>query len=157
MSAQTKPEADPDRTLVLTRMFDAPRERVFEAWLDPKQISEWIGPRTIKAEALELSPKLGGRYRIFMRGNDGKGPTVGGVFREIVRPERLVMTWKWETDHPMGEAGEDTLITLTFRAVGARTEMTLRHEFFAKKESRDSHNEGWGASFDKMAEMLARN
>ena len=150
-------QAESDVMLVVTREFDAPRERVFDAWLDPKQIGQWIGPRSVNAEALELTPQIGGHYRIHMRGADGSGgPTVGGVYREIVRPERLVFTWKWETGHPMGAAGQETLITLTFRALApTKTQMILRHEFFETKDSRDSHNQGWNASFEKMAEMLA--
>jgi uncharacterized protein YndB with AHSA1/START domain len=146
--------ASADLTLLITRTFNASRERVFDAWLDPKQIGKWIGPRTVSAEANELEPKTGGRYRIFMRGADGKGPTVGGQYREIVHPERLVFTWMWETGHPMGLANHETLVTLTFRAVGAKTEMTMRHEYFESKEARDSHNQGWTGSFDKLAEML---
>ena len=151
-------EDDSGIVLVITRVFDAPRERVFDAWLDPDQaIAKWIGPRSVAAEALELTPKTGGHYRIHMRGADGSGgPTVAGVYREISRPERLVFTWKWETGHPMGAAGQETLITLTFRALApAKTEMTLRHELFETKDSRDSHNQGWNASFEKMAELLA--
>ena len=108
----------------------------------------------MNAETQLLEPKAGGRYRIFMRGADGKGPTVGGVYREIVRPERLVFTWMWETEHPMGNSGHETLVTLTFRDAGGKTEMTMRHERFQTKESRDSHNQGWSGSFDKLAEML---
>jgi uncharacterized protein YndB with AHSA1/START domain len=97
--------ASGDLTLVITKTFDAPRERVFDAWLDPKIISQWIGPRSISAEAQLLEPRVGGRYRIFMRGSDGKGPMVGGIYREIKRPERLVFTWAWEEDHPHGTPG----------------------------------------------------
>jgi uncharacterized protein YndB with AHSA1/START domain len=146
--------ANPDLTLVITKEFSAPRERVFDAWLDPKVISQWIGPRSVKAETQLLEPRVGGRYRIFMRGADGKGPTVGGTYREIKRPERLVFTWAWDSDHPHGHKGYETLVTLTFRAVTAGTEMTMRHEIFETKESRDSHNQGWNASFEKLAELL---
>ena len=154
--ASAKP-ADSDTVLVITREFDAPRGRVFAAWLDPKSIARWIGPRSVNAEALELTAKTGGHYRIHMRGADGSsGPTVEGVYREIVRPERLVFTWKWASGHPMGASGQETLITLTFREIApSKTQMTLRHEFFETKNSRDSHNQGWNASFDKMAELLA--
>jgi uncharacterized protein YndB with AHSA1/START domain len=144
-----------DVALALTRRFDAPLERVFDAWLNADQIAKWIGPRGIRAETKELEPRVGGRYRIHMRGVDGNsGPIVGGVYREIVRPERIVFTWTWETGHPQGIAGQETLVTLTFRAVGGKTEMTIRHELFPSKESRDSHNQGWNASFDKLAEAL---
>ena len=150
------PGAESDLSLVITRNFDAPRSRVFDAWLDPAQIAKWIGPRSIRAETMELSPKLGGRYRIHMRGTDGSnGPIVAGIYREIVRPERLVFTWTWETAHSQGMPGGETLVTLIFRERGGKTEMTLRQEGFAAKESRDSHNQGWNGSFDKLAEILA--
>ena len=150
------PGAESDLLLVITRSFDAPRERVFDAWLDPNQIARWIGPSNIRAETMESNPKLGGRYRIHMRRTDGgSGPVVTGVYREIVRPERLVFTWAWETAHEQGMPGDETIITLTFRERGGKTEMTLRHEGFATKESRDSHDQGWNGSFDKLAELLA--
>ena len=149
-------DADAGLNLVLTHSFDAPRERVFDAWLDPRAIGKWIGPRVIKAEAKQLEPKVGGRYRIHMKGADGSdGPVVAGTYREIVRPERLVFTWAWETAHTHGVAGHETLVTLTFEEHGGRTTMTLRHERFESKESRDSHNQGWNASFAKLAEVLA--
>jgi uncharacterized protein YndB with AHSA1/START domain len=151
-SAQTV--ADRDLVLVITKQFSAPRERVFDAWLDPKVISQWIGPRSVKAETQLLEPRIGGRYRIFMRGSDGEGPTVGGTYREIKRPDRLVFTWSWESGHPHGQQGHETLVTLTFRTVGAGTEMTMHHEIFATKASRDSHNQGWNGSFEKLAEIL---
>ena len=144
-----------DTLLVITRLFDAPPERVFDAWLNPHEIAAWIGPRSVEAETKELTAKVGGRYRIFMRGADGTGPIVGGIYREIVRPTRLVFTWTWETGHPMGGAGHESLVTLTFRGIGDKTEMTLRHEHLQAKDSRDSHNQGWNASFDKLAKRLA--
>jgi uncharacterized protein YndB with AHSA1/START domain len=150
------PGVESDLALVMTRSFDAPRERVFDAWLDPTQIATWIGPRSVRAETMELSPKPGGRYRIHMRGVDGSdGPIVSGNYREIVRPERLVFTWAWETAHARGMPGDETIITLTFRERAGKTEMTLRQEGFSVKESRDSHNQGWNGSFDKLAELLA--
>lgn len=150
------PSAKSDLALVITRSFDASRDRVFDAWLDPAQIAKWIGPRSIRAETLESNPKVGGLYRIHMRGVDGSnGPIVSGVYREIVRPERLVFTWSWETAHSQGMPGDETLVTLIFRERGGKTEMTLRHEGFAAKESRDSHDKGWSGSFDKLAETLA--
>jgi uncharacterized protein YndB with AHSA1/START domain len=143
-------------TLLITRTFAASRERVFDAWLDPKQIAKWIGPRTVRPEVTEMFAKGGGRYRIHMRRDDGAdGPVVGGQYREILRPERLVFTWMWESAHPMGHEGHETTITLTFRDLGGKTEMTLRQEIFDSKDSRDSHSQGWTASFDKLAEMLA--
>lgn len=155
-STKPVPSAESDLLLVITRSFAASRERVFDAWLDPDQIAIWIGPRNIRAETMESNPKVGGRYRIHMRRTDsGSGPVVSGTYREIVRPERLVFTWAWETAHEHGMRGDETIITLIFRERGGKTEMTLRQEGFTAKESRDSHNQGWNGSFDKLAELLA--
>jgi uncharacterized protein YndB with AHSA1/START domain len=147
--AQPAAHVDSDLVLVLKRTFDAPRERVFDAWLDPKQMAKWMGPRGVTAEVPLVEPKVGGRYRIQMRTPDKSDPAVGGQYKEIKRPERLVFTWAWES------TGFETRVTLTFASVGKKTELTLRHEGFAEKAHRDSHNNGWTGSLDKLAEALA--
>lgn len=134
-------------SLEITRTFEAPPERVFDAWLS-RSWGDWIGPRDIHGEVTLLEPKVEGRYRIVMHLPDGKTLTVGGVYREIVRPSRLVFTWTWEhEDH-------ETLVTLLFRAAGNGTALTIRHEGFANIERRDGHNNGWTATFEKLAEQL---
>ena len=142
--------AKDDVVLELTHTFDAPRERVFDAWLDPKELASWVGPRGVSAEVPLLEAKAGGRYRIQMLTPDKSNPAVGGIFREIKRPERLVLTWMWESEKV------ETLITLTFKTVGKQTEIKLRQEGFSAKERRDSHHNGWSGSFDKLAERLAK-
>src|SRR5260221_13957275 len=133
------PSAKSDLALVITRSFDAPRDRVFDAWLDPAQIAKWIGPRSVRAETLESNPKLGGLYRIHMRGTDGSdGPIVSGVYREIVRPERLVFSWAWETAHSQGKAVDGTGAPPFFSERGGKTKMTMRYQTFAAKAARDS-------------------
>jgi uncharacterized protein YndB with AHSA1/START domain len=154
--APGKPAAetsDAGRTLVMTRRFAAPREAVFAAWTDPTVIARWIGPRSIKAEVKSMTAKPGGAYRIAMHGTDGSIRNVGGVYREVAPPERLVFTWAWEDG--AGKQGYETLVTLTFRASGAATEMTLLHERFEDKMTRDHHGVGWAGSFDKLEEVLA--
>jgi uncharacterized protein YndB with AHSA1/START domain len=145
--------SDAGRSLSMTRRFAAPREAVFAAWTDPAAIARWIGPRSIKAEVKSMVAKPGGTYRIAMHGSDGRIMNVGGVYREVVPPERLVFTWAWEDD--AGKPGHETLVTLTFRANGGATEMTLLHERFDDKATRDHHGEGWKGSFDKLEEVLA--
>jgi len=75
--------------------------------------------------------------------------TVGGDYREIARPSRIVMTWKWEGEEP------ETLITLSFRPKGKGTELHLRHEGFVNAARRDGHNIGWTGTFDKLQKFLA--
>ena len=146
-------ENDADLSLTLTRILDAPRDAVFRAWVDPAHIARWIGPRSIKAEVDKMDARPGGAYRIVMHGPTGEAYTVRGIYRELAPPERLVFSWGWEdeTSRPRHE----TVVTISFRAVGDKTEMTLRHEWFESKEARNNHDHGWSGSFDKLAEVLA--
>jgi len=134
--------------LVITRSFDATPEQVFDAWCSPK-LAKWIGPGKVRAEVEMMEARVGGRYRIKMNTPDGATPMVGGVYREITRPTRLAFTWTWEHEK------HEMLITLSFRAVGKKTEMTLHQQNIASAERRDNHKQGWGGSFDKLAEFLA--
>ena len=145
MEARTRSDVD----LEMKQVFDAPPEAVFGAWLDAQQLARWIGPRGVQAEAQLLEPRVGGRYRILMHTPDGANPVVEGVYRELERPSRLVFTWVWQHDK------QETLVTLSFRAHGKKTEMTLLHQRFANAERRDSHQHGWGGSFERLAQLLA--
>lgn len=139
--------------LVMTRVFDAPRERVFDAWLDPAQVALWMGTTGVRPEVKEWNTKPGGAYAIAMVGTDsGNIWMVRGVFREIKAPERLVFTWTWDHDKT-----SDTLVTVTLRALGAKTELTLKHEFFSSTEWRDRHSHGWVGSFDNLTALLSGN
>jgi uncharacterized protein YndB with AHSA1/START domain len=133
----------------MTRHFDVPPERVFDAWLS-RDWAEWIGTPGVRGEIVELEPHVGGRYRIVMHRSDGGALPVWGSYREIVRPSKLVFTWKWDL-----EAG-DTLVTLTFKPSKGGTELLLRHEGFTSTERRDNHNKGWTGTFDKLATFLAK-
>jgi len=134
--------------LELSHHFDAPPERVFDAWLD-KSWGEWVGPAGVNGEVVQLVPKVGGSYRVVMHLPSGNTLTVGGVYKEISRPNRLVMSWKWEHEE------QDTLITLTFRAEGKGTLLTIHHQGFAALERRDSHNNGWTGTLEKLEKFLA--
>ena len=137
-----------DRVLEMTRYMEASPEAVFDAWLN-KSWGEWAGPPGIKGEVTLMEPHVGGRYRIIMHTPSGGTLTVGGVYREVTRPSRLVMSWKWEHEDI------DTVITLTFKAKGKGTEIHLRHEGFASAERRDGHNLGWNGTLDKLERYLA--
>ena len=141
--------ADTAATLTISRHFDAPPERVFEAWLDPEQISRWMGPRGVRAEATQLDARVGGGYAITMHKPDNSIARVTGAYKEIKRHSRLAFTWTW-----LDEIRE-TLVTLTFKPAGKGTDMTLQHTGFSNAERRDQHNFGWNGSLDKLAEALA--
>lgn len=134
--------------LEITRLFDAAPERVFDAWLS-KEWGDWVGPPGIKGEVTMLEPRVGGRYQIIMHRPDGGTLTVWGTYREIARPTKIVLSWKWEHEEA------DTIVTLTFRPVGGKTELTLHHTGFSNVERRDSHQQGWNGTLDKLAAYLA--
>jgi uncharacterized protein YndB with AHSA1/START domain len=134
--------------LDMTRLIDAPVERVFDAWLS-KSWGDWAGPRGVKGEVTLLEPHVGGRYRMVMHTPDGGTLAVGGTYREIARPSKIVMSWKWENEDV------DTTVTLAFRTVGGQTELHLHHEGFTAEARRDSHGNGWSATLDRLGECLA--
>lgn len=140
---------DAAHVLEMSRHFEAKPERVFDAWLGTSW-GDWLGPRSIRAEVTLIEPKIGGRYSVTMHRPDGTTLTVHGEYREIDRPNKLVFSWKWDQE------GIDTLVSLTFRASGGGTDMTIRHSGFASAERRDNHNIGWTGSFDKLAEILSK-
>ncbi|HEX4301773.1 MAG TPA: SRPBCC domain-containing protein [Rhizomicrobium sp.] len=142
-TAATKPIA-----LEITRSFDAPVERVFDAWLS-KSWGEWAGPPGVRGEVTVMEPHVGGRYRIVMHRSEGDPLVIGGIYREIVRPSRIVMSWKWEHEET------DTLVTLAFRAMGSKTELHMRHEGFAAEARRDGHHAGWTGTLDRLGPYLA--
>jgi uncharacterized protein YndB with AHSA1/START domain len=148
----TEPLAD--RELIIKRVFDAPRDLVFQAWTDPERVPHWWGPKGYTLTHHELDVRPGGRWRVCMRSPEGVDRWAQGVYREIVAPERFVYTWAWEK--PEGQPGRETLITVELAEQGEKTKMTFRQAEFKTVEDRDSHRSGWTESFDRLAEFLAK-
>lgn len=149
-----------DRTLVVTRVFDAPREMVFKAWTDPSQFAKWFPPEHFSAPVCELDLRPGGVLRIHMKGDDDAGDFAGtvfpakGVYREIVPNERLAFTFKGE------EAGPPPMVltTVVFEDQGRRTKLTIYQtaETVAEFEElkKIGATEGMRQSLDKLAVLL---
>jgi len=135
--------------LSLTRVFDAPPDRVFDAFLSPAY-GEWLGTEDVTCLSCEIDPRVGGCWKTVHRTADGGALEHMGVYKEIEQPSRLAFTWSG------GCAGPNiTLVTITFKAKGAGTEMTLTHEGFVTAEDCQRHEGGWAASFDRLAQHLA--
>jgi uncharacterized protein YndB with AHSA1/START domain len=142
-----------ERELVITRVFDAPRELVFAAWTDPRHAKRWWGPVDHPATHVEMDVRPGGRWRHRLTSTDtGRELWHGGVFREIDPPARLVFTFAWEEE---GERGLETLVTVTFVEEAGRTRMTFRQVPFQSAEERDGHRGGWTSTFDRLEQHLA--
>ena len=148
----TQTQAETETTLRITRVFAAPREKVFRAWTDPEALRKWFAPSdgyTTRIPELDLT--VGGRYRVEMTSPDGKVHIVTGAYREVRPPEKLVYTWKWENDPGMGE----TLVSVEFHDRGGRTELVLTHELFPSDKARQEHNKGWGGCLDRLEKFVS--
>jgi uncharacterized protein YndB with AHSA1/START domain len=145
-----------DRELAMTRAFDAPRSMVFDAWTKPELLKRWLGVFGGWTFAVcEVDLRVGGKYRFVWRGKDGNEMAMGGVYREIVRPERIVCTEKF--DDPWYEG--DAIDTTTFVERAGKTIMTTT-VLYASKAIRDAvlkspMESGVAKSYDRLAEVLA--
>ena len=147
-----------DRELILSRVFDAPRELVWDAWTDPKQVVQWWGPNgfTTTIEVMDVRP--GGEWRHVMHGPNAWTTRNELVFLEVVRPERIVYSNKWTKK---GDPGAQFEATWTFEAQGDKTKVTL-HMVFPSAEVRKHVVEvyrvieGGQQTLGRLAEFLAK-
>ncbi len=142
-----------DREIVMTRIFDAPRELLFKAYTDPQIIPQWWGPKGLTTSVDKMDVRPGGAWRFVQLGPDGIQYAFRGVYREIVAPERLVYTFEWE-----GMPGHVLIETVTFDEHGGKTKLTAT-ALFHTTEERDgmlkSGMEGGARdSMDRLAELL---
>lgn len=134
-------------SVTITRRFNAPRERVFEAFTDAQAMQEWYGPETFTCPRVESDPRSGGKYLIEMRSPDGAPHIVTGEYKIVNPPEKLVFTWAWLQGK---EPGHESLVTITFIAKDSGTEMTLLHSGLASVEDANSHEGGWSSSLNDL-------
>ena len=137
-------------SLTLKRRLNAPPEKVYAAWTDPAQIVKWFGPDSGKVTNAELDVRVGGRYAIGFHTNDGEEHNVGGVYREVVKNEKLQFTWAWRT---MPE--RESLVTVLIKPDGDGAILTLIHEQFFDEPARDRHQSGWTGALDKLEKLFA--
>jgi uncharacterized protein YndB with AHSA1/START domain len=143
-------------TLRLRRTFAATPEEVFDAWTNPEVLIRWWAAQpTWTSPGCEVDLRVGGRYTLRMRDDDGKTYAVGGVYREVDRPHRLVYTWCWEgTDGP--HPGHVSLVTVELHADPEHggTTVVLEHSELASEESRAGHESGWIGALDNLARRI---
>ena len=139
-----------DTTLVIRRLFEAPPNRVFDAWLTREEWQAWIGPEGVDCDVSAFEPRVGGRYRLEMLMSGGGRIVTTGIFKSIDRPRSLSFTWGAE-----GDPTRQSLITLTFNELGNKTELILRQEGLGSASSRDEHGRGWNSALNKLDRHLA--
>ena len=142
-----------DREIVLTRVFDAPRRLVWDAFTKPELLQRWFGPRGWSLVVCEVELKVGGGFRFVLRGPDGRDMGMRGVYREIVPPERSIHTETFD-DFP----GESEVTTVLVEQDG-KTTFTAT-VLYPSQEVRDAviksgMEHGAAESYDKLAELLA--
>ena len=138
-------------SLQLTRLFPAPRARVFEFFARPPLLAEWWGPRGFSIPSIDFVPRVGGSYRIEMQPPEGDAFELTGTFREVDPPSRLTFTFEWE---PADPDDEETLVQLAFEVTDDSTSVQLRQGPFKTEARRALHRDGWTESLDKLAELV---
>src|SRR3954469_7854391 len=138
-------------TLEIGRVLRARPSVVFRAFSDPDELAKWWGPHGFSTPSLELHARVGAGYRIEMQPPQGAPFYLSGEFRAVDPPARLAYTFAWEDPDP---DDLDTLVDLSFRDVGASTEVALRQGPFRTEARRRLHRDGWADSFDRLERLL---
>lgn len=157
MSLVEAPASRP--TLRMARTFDAPRALVWRAWSQPEAMVLWMGPVEWPAVRVVSDFRVGGAWRICLRSpQTGEELWQGGVYREIVAPERLVFTFRWEGENHEDGAPVDTLVTVVLTETqDGRTHMDFTHEGLKSEQSLMGHRHGWSSTADRLQAWLAAN
>jgi glutathione S-transferase len=137
--------------LEMTRFIRAPREKVFDAFVKRDALAAWICPRGMSVPEAAVDGRVGGQYRLVMRSREGTTFVVGGTYRELERPERIVFTWRWEGE-TMPKA--ETLVTVELEAREGGTALVMRHSGFPDAGMRDSHANGWRSSLNRLLDLV---
>jgi uncharacterized protein YndB with AHSA1/START domain len=155
-----------DDSLVITRIFNAPRELVFKAWTNPEHLMRWWAPKGCTTPFCKVDLRPGGRFHYCMRLPEGRDIWGMGIYREIVAPSLLVYTDRFadaqgnpvppavygmSASHPA-----ETLVTVTFEEHEGKTRLTLRHAIPVSVEERKGAEQGWSEMLERLAEDLAK-
>ena len=133
--------------LVITRVFNAPRRLVFEAWTKAEHVSRWFAPAPLTMPRCEVDFRPGGVFRFAMRPPNGTDYPFEGAFREIVAPERIVFTG---TIHE----GNKAVTTITFAEHGGTTTLTMHQTYTFESEATRGARQGWTMTLGQLGEHL---
>jgi uncharacterized protein YndB with AHSA1/START domain len=160
MAMAADPTPTDDTIIVISRVIDAPRALVFGAFTQPQHLSQFWGPKGFSAQVCEVDLRVGGRFRVDMRGPDGATYPCTGIYREIVPGERIVYASTGADDNPCGGGlPPRSLVTMTFADAAGKTRITIHTQLqsAADKDAaiKGGLNTGWNDSLDRLAEFLA--
>ena len=135
--------------LVVRRHIAAPRQRVFDAWLDSEAMAQWMRPGQVTHSTVSLDARVGGSFRVQMHGGDGKCFDHRGEYLAIEPPSLLSFTWISE-----GTDQKPTVVTIEFLERDGGTELVLTHQRLAPKAI-EGHRSGWTDAVSVLVEMLS--
>jgi uncharacterized protein YndB with AHSA1/START domain len=159
------------RPFIMSRTFDAPRALVWKAWTDVEELKRWFGPKGSVITKCSLDLRVGGVFHYCLRGPDGSEMWGKWVFREITAPERIALITSFSdadggtTHHPMAPTWPLEMYSMTtFTEAAGKTTVTLNWSAYKGSalenktfdENHDSMRQGWGGTFDQLAEYLAK-
>ena len=158
------------RELRLERLLDAPRHLVWRAWTDPEQMKKWWGPEHFTSPVLTIDLRVGGKFHGCMRGPDGKDYWSGGIYKEVVPEEKIVVSDFFSDENgkmvdPVGYGADplfpkENIVTITFEEIGKQTKLTVLY-LVESQEILDvmlqmQMKEGWESSLEKLALSLLK-
>lgn len=138
-------------SLQLTRLFEGPRERVYQAWSNQDQLEKWFGPEGYKTTVPHFDFQVEGTYQFVMNNDQGFEGGLTGKFVEIVPNEKLVFTWRWTN---WGPEQPDSLITLQFLDKDDNTEIVLTQENLVNQQEVEGHKKGWTGGLESLHKYL---
>ena len=148
-----------NRELILTRIIDAPRERVFKAWTDPDLLKQWFAPKPWTTPVVETDVRPGGSSLFVMRSPEGQEFPNRGVYLEVVKNERLVFTDAYTKAWEPSEKPFMTAV-ITFEEAGGKTKYTARvmHWNVADRETHEKmgFHQGWGQCADQLNALVSK-
>jgi uncharacterized protein YndB with AHSA1/START domain len=167
MAAKNSSKKEQTEQVLITRVFDAPRESVWKAWTECERLVRWWGPKGFTTPLCKIDFRPGGVFHNCMRSPEGRDYCGKGVYHEIVEPERIVCTdsfadaegnvvpatyYGMSADYPL-----EMLVTVTLEEIEGKTRLTLQHALGSVPASeRDMCQQGWSESLDKLAGDLAK-
>ncbi len=159
-------KANYDKALLISRVFDAPRELVWKLWTEPERVMRWWGPIGFTSPISKIDLRVGGAYLYCMRSPEGKDYWSTGVYREIVPMEKIVCTDSFADENGNvvpasyygmnGDWPKELLVTVMFEENEGKTKFIMLHSGFPSDSDRDMAKEGWNTSLDKLAKELAK-
>jgi uncharacterized protein YndB with AHSA1/START domain len=140
---------DTKPSLTLKRRLKAPPEKVYEAWTQPAQMMRWWGGNNEASRTAETDLRVGGRFRVGFKGDNGEQHDVSGIYKEVTPYSRLVFSWAWRTTPE-----RESQVTIDIKPDAGGSLLTLTHEQFFNQKACDDHRRGWGLALDQFERLF---